>query len=152
MFGETLSKTDPPDVSDPDRLQQLRRQRAAIAGHLSWLDQEIKRGASLPVEPSADDLPPQVQPASPTPAQPDKLRLTQVTPSVPAQSTSVPAASNPSPALTADPDTVLEEWTETAGDQSSDQPMSKMGCWLIFAVIAVVGIGGVAAFIYLVYG
>ena len=130
-------------MSDPDRLQQLRRQRAAIAEHLAWLDQEIKRASAGSLRTAGDKPSPPSQsvisPGTPT-----------LKPTLPPRPPIQLEANNPSPALTADPDAVLEEWTETGGN--SDQPVSKMGCWLIFSAIAVGVVGLIVAFIYVVYG
>lgn len=151
MFGVSECKTESAAVSDPDRLQQLRRQRAAIATHLAWLDSEIKREARLNPAAARDELPPQ-SPETTTPP------VAQVTTPTPVSPPTAPAprpleARNPSPALTADPDAVLEEWTEQAGaDGSSDPPISKTGCWMIFIAIAVIGIGGAVGLIYMIYG
>lgn len=135
-------------MSDPERLQQLRRQRAAIAQHLAWLDQEIKRAAKLPER----DVP---APSASNSAAPTLVKLTPAVPlaSAPPKISVQLEANNPSPALTADPDDVLEEWTETTGhNNQSDQPISRMGCWLIFATIAAISIGSTGLFIYLFYG
>lgn len=142
-------------VADSDRLQQLRRQRAAIAEHLAWLDREIRREAKLPTSTGGDEVPLPTQttpPAAPqpaaTPTVPTKLKLATPVP----ETTTAPVqleANNPSPALTADPDAVLEEWTEQTGP--SDQPISKTGCWAIFIALGVIIIGGSVTAIYLIY-
>jgi hypothetical protein len=43
---------------------------------------------------------------------------------------------------------VLEEWAESG---PSDQPMSKTGCWLVFAGLGLLGIGALVAVLYLFY-
>lgn len=104
-----------------------------IADHLAWLDQEIKRAAHPP------------HPEAPAPATPPPPPVTPPAPRPPQEL----AAAAPAPALTADPDAVLEEWTETEG--SSEPAVSKMGCWLIFSALALLGVGGTVAFIYFYY-
>ncbi len=127
-------------MSDPERLQQLRRQRANVAEHLAWLDREIQRAVRLGVTPTSEA-------PTPTPA------ATPSPPSfVPANPTRAAGVPPPSPALAADPDAILEEWTEQAGGERRDQPISKTGCWIIFAALAVVGIGSVVGLIYFIYG
>jgi len=153
-------------VADSDRLQELRRQRAAIAEHLAWLDREIRREAKLPSPtgggsgtvppisltaspfgvPPPDTAPaPQPEPAPAPPAQPKAgARQPEKAPApVPLE------ANTPAPALTADPDAVLEEWAEKSGP--NEQPLSKTGCWAIFIGLAVIIIGGSVTAIYLAY-
>lgn len=130
-------------MSDSDRLQQLRRQRAAIAAHLNWLDDEIKQEARLDPTATEDQSAPKLQLRTP-PAEPAAR-------SAPAPAPQPREADNPSPALTTDPDAVLEEWTEQSGGPS-DQPVSKTGCWIIFAALAIIGVGGSVTLIYLIYG
>jgi hypothetical protein len=128
-------------VSDPERLSQLRRQRAAIAEHLAWLDQEIQRAAQH----SRTETP-----TNPLPAPPHSLPPATVPVAKPPPTQL--EANNPSPALSADPDAVLEEWTETSGQgDKTNQPISKMGCWLIFAGLAAATLGGIALFIWIFY-
>ena len=110
-------------MADPDRLQDLRSQRVKIAEHLAWLDTEIikARREDPPVEPpSSGNL--QLRPTTPTPL-PTPVQL---------------ESNTPSPAVTANPEAVLEEWVETEG--SASPPVSKKGCWLIFCGLAVLGI------------
>jgi len=134
-------------VADSDRLKILRQQRATIAEHLAWLDREIRREtqAAPPQAIVGDEvpLPPQTAPSPPpqttAAAQPDPVASAQ--PSIPAH----PAAA----ATDADPEAVLEEWTGQAG--SSDQSISKSGCWLIFAAVAVIGIGGMVVILQVFY-
>ncbi|MDA7916658.1 hypothetical protein N9Z12_02300 [Opitutaceae bacterium] len=128
-------------MPDQDRLQQLRKQRANIVEQLAWLDEEIANAggepesAQQPVgEPEPAEQPvgksePAEQPAG------EKLKLRPTTP--------VPApvqleSDNPAPAVTANPEAVLEEWMESDGAKS--QPVSKKGCWLVFFALAAVGI------------
>lgn len=58
-------------------------------------------------------------------------------------------SSNPSPALTANPDAVLEQWNETDGEASP--PVSKTGCWIIFSALTLLAVGGAITLIYTIY-
>ncbi|GAB5560857.1 MAG: hypothetical protein SynsKO_25040 [Synoicihabitans sp.] len=120
-------------VADQDRLQKLRQQRAKIAEHLTWLDEEISREAGN--EPPS----PRLKLARP----PESVRAER---SAPTQRES----DNPSPAVHADPEAVLEEWTETQSEDSGSG-ISKSGCWLIFGALVVLGIGSVVAIILIRY-
>lgn len=139
-------------MADPDRLKILRQQRATIAEHLAWLDREIRREAKLPQPMEGDEvpLPPQAPSTAPNlPSAPKFKPPSGPPPNSPPPASARLEANNPSPALTADPGAVLEEWTERAG--SSDQPLSKSGCWLTFAAVSLLGIGGVIAIVLLFY-
>lgn len=53
----------------PDRLDELKRQRALVAEHLQWIDQEILRatGASRPAATPPPLVPAPIPPATPVP-------------------------------------------------------------------------------------
>lgn len=118
-------------MPDQDRLKQLRKQRANIVEQLAWLDSEIANaaGESEPAEP------PTAEPESAEQPIGDKLKL-RPTPPVPAPVQL--ESNNPAPAVTANPDAVLEEWIESDGPKSP--PISKKGCWLVFFTLVAVGI------------
>ncbi len=121
-------------VADQDRLQQLREQKTAIAKHLAWLDQEIAR---------EDDSEP---PASPRLKLARKASTEDSEPQGPIRWES----DNPSPGVHADPEVVLEEWTETQPSEPSSG-ISKSGCWLIFAALALLGIASVVLIVLTQY-
>jgi len=114
-------------VADSQRLQQLRQQRDLVAGHLAWLDAEIAAAAGTPDVMPGPKLKMAPRPASPTPVQLE--------------------AANPSPALTADPDAVLGQWT----DETPAPAVSKSGCWIIFSLATLLLLGGTVWAIYAHY-
>jgi hypothetical protein len=126
---------------DQDRLKQLRKQRANIVEQLAWLDAEIAQaaGESVSAEPPIDKPEPAEQPTvEPEPAHPlpeEKLKP-RPTPPVPAPVQL--ESNNPAPAVTANPEAVLEEWMES--DTAKSPPISKKGCWLVFFAMAAIGV------------
>jgi hypothetical protein len=121
----------------PDRLAELRRQRALIADHLAWLDREIAAAAvpiQPPVPPSSTILEPPAQPFAPKP---------------PLEPAAILTAAKPSPAPTA----VLPETDSHAHLLPEHQPADvkqdvRRGCFLYFALAAVAVIGGTGLLVW----
>lgn len=118
----------------PQRLAELRRQRALVQQHLDWLDREIVRAAPL-----ESDTPPAESPLplEPAPSAPEALPAasTSVSPPVPA---SPPAA---------DADAILDRFRPSAGSLQSDV---RKGCLLYFTIAMVLfGLGVVALYFLL---
>jgi hypothetical protein len=89
-------------MTPPDRLTELRRQRALLQQHTDWLDREIAR-ASLNATPES---PPAVPP--PAPSLNVTLRATE-------------------PLITADPDAILNQYRSDEGRLKTDV---RKGCLL----------------------
>ncbi|WP_221028945.1 hypothetical protein [Actomonas aquatica] len=116
-------------MPDPSRLQQLQAQRELVARHLAWLDQEIVAASGTPT-------------LTPTPAAP--------TPPVPTEPPPPTAAPKPAPGTVGDVDAMLDDLLQS--DDSNKPPISKTGCWLIFAALMVLGCGLTLAAIYFFWG
>jgi len=110
-----------------DRLADLRRQRALIQEHLSWLDREI----AAATQPSVTTTPP----AAPSPV------LTETPRQV--DGSALLEASLPPTAL--DPESIL---AETARDAHTIKSDVRRGCLLYF-VLALAGLAGVLLWLYL---
>src|SRR5687768_8090608 len=122
----------------PDRLAELRRQRALIQAHLAWLDREIDAAS----EKKAPALPAAASPQTQTPA----LGAAIVVAALKAQgSTTGPALVPESPALTS-ADTILEEYRVPPDALKTDV---RKGCFLYFA-LAFVLVGIVVVALYFV--
>lgn len=119
-------------MGESDRLHQLRQQRAKIAEHLAWLDQEIAKATHGETQMGARSEPNL------------KLRVTSPAPA-PIQLES----NNPSPGSTVDPNAVLEDWLES--DASTAPRISKTGCWVAFSAVLIIGIIGLLAFVSIYY-
>ena len=104
-------------MADPQRLNELRKQRELIAAHLQWLDAQIAATGASPSTNEAFEPPPQGPASAPT-----RIAL-QPTP----QSPRIAAA---------DPDALLEELVEETDDPGAQ--LSKTGCWITFATIMLV--------------
>jgi hypothetical protein len=89
-------------MTPPDRLTELRRQRALLQQHTDWLDREISR-ASLNATPES---PPAVAPPTPDPSV--TLRAAE-------------------PLITADPDAILSQYRSDEGRLKTDV---RKGCLL----------------------
>src|SRR3954470_22363220 len=97
----------------PDRLAELRRQRALIAEHLAWLDRQIAEagGSSVPAaQPALQPTPTPATPLGPTP-------LPKVEPAAvvaAALKASAAAAANPpeAPEVTAKANAILDEYRQ----------------------------------------
>lgn len=111
-------------MTPPDRLTELRRQRALLQQHTDWLDREIA-AASLD---ASQPIAPAVTPANPDLAAP--LRA-------------------PEPLVTADPDAILSQYRSDEGRLKTDV---RKGC-LLYSVgaFALLGLGVVTAY-YLLTG
>jgi hypothetical protein len=99
----------------PDRLAELRRQRALVQEHLAWLDREI--AAAAPPAPPAAPMPP--APAS----------------------GAAPAAPPPPAAGAADVDEIVAHYRSAPGAVREDV---RKGCLLYFALALAVFAAGVA--------
>jgi hypothetical protein len=107
-----------------DRLNELKRQRALVAGHLQWLDQEI--AACAPTDAAA-------APATPPPPPPPLL--------VPAPPTPLPEQPrNTDPGLV-----LLQDEERRRGE------VSKSGCWIVFSVLLLLLVSSVSAVIWFKY-
>lgn len=105
----------------PDRLAELKRQRALVAEHLQWLDREIAAADSSAVTPA--DPTPKPLVAAPLPAP------------LPAETEIVT-----DPALLA-----LQEEERHRGE------FSKSGCWIVFSALLLLAVGTLTAVIMLKY-
>lgn len=112
----------------PDRLAELRRQRALVAQHLAWIDAELTAaGAGQP--PSSSASPGAAAPApAPVPA-----------------TTTLAAEASPSPAVDLDPslvlantraDEIIEKYRAT---EALDPRAAKRGCLVLFGAIFILG-------------
>lgn len=128
-------------MPSPQRLEQLRRQRALVQEHLAWLDREIagEMTASRPATPS-----------TPVPSG-YRAPLPSATP----LSAPVPASLAPAAQVAAGSSTGVnvDELFDRlrADDHKENAPPSKTGCWIAFAVIMLVLIGAAAAAIVFLY-
>ena len=116
-------------MADPDRLLQLRRQRALVAQHLAWLDGEITRASGG----SAENAPSQKS----GPFDLATRSMHQVAP--PNRST-------------ASSDAEMEKiFHELAEEDSSSSSISKSGCWMIFAAVVFFSLAVIVGFILFRY-
>lgn len=132
-------------MADPQRLAELRQQRALIAEHLAWLDRQIAAVAAVgtpQAKPTATAAPaPRAfTPSAPRPPAPETTPISR------AALISGPAAG----AGEAVADTVLQEWVEQNEERSA--PPSKFGCWTLFAAGLLLFAAGSIFVIYRVYG
>jgi hypothetical protein len=100
----------------PDRLAELRRQRALIADHLAWLDREIEAAASTSMA-----LEPASQPA---------------TPKLPLAPAAILAAVQPAPATTVSPESDAHTHLLPEHQQANVKQDVRRGCFLYFALAA----------------
>jgi hypothetical protein len=115
----------------PDRLAELRRQRALIADHLAWLDREIAASA-----PSSTFPKPTPQPFAPKPP-------------LPLDPAAILAAVNSSPAPTAvPPDTEAHALLLPEHQPAEVKQDVRRGCFLYFALAAVAVIGGTGLMVW----
>ena len=127
-------------VADLERLNELRRQREAIAGHLAWLDREIARVSAQ------RDAPATVSAKAPNAPPPNSL------PSLPSVAVDRPKPVALPTHLTSarSADDIFEE---IAGENPAEKPpVSKTGCWIVFLAVSIVGFGGAVFAIYAYYG
>ena len=119
----------------PDRLQELRRQRALVADHLAWLDEEIAAtsGATAPA------------PSAPSPAVPVPAVLQVKLPaSLPAQPSAAVENSPVAAAVAAQADAILEDYRVAPDALKTDV---KKGCFLyFFAALAFVALAVVVLY------
>ncbi|HEY0968538.1 MAG TPA: hypothetical protein VGD88_14190 [Opitutaceae bacterium] len=114
-----------------DRLKELLRQRALLAEHLAWLDREI-----------AAAQPPKGTVATPMPAD------------NPAIAGNAPAAGQPrlvQPAVSAPATDVDALFDRLQTEEKSRGQFSKQGCWLVFSILMLVSLVGIAALIFIRY-
>ncbi|GAB1488822.1 hypothetical protein MASR2M8_12690 [Opitutaceae bacterium] len=113
-----------------DRLKELIRQRALLAEHLAWLDREITgvRGVSGSLS-LADSVSPAPEPCSATLA------------------ASQPRSSLPS-AAAAEVDALFDRLQT---EEKSRGQFSQRGCWMVFTLLMLAGLVGIAALIFLRY-
>ncbi|MEO5957921.1 MAG: hypothetical protein ABIZ49_12405 [Opitutaceae bacterium] len=99
----------------PDRLAELRRQRALVQDHLAWLDREIAATSA-------------VRPSDPSPA-----------PLRPVASTAMPITANAPTENPAEAETILEQYRVPATMMKQDV---RKGCLLYFAgALALLALG-----------
>jgi hypothetical protein len=133
-------------MSSPSRLDQLRRQRALLQEHVTWLDREI-----------AAEMMTSRPPASPPGSAPSGYRTSLPAgspppPAAPASTFGATAAIPAAPAAGAAPVNVDELFDRLRADERKDGgPPSKTGCWVAFAVILLVLIGSAGALILFLY-
>ena len=95
----------------PDRLVELRRQRALVQEHLAWLDREIVAAENAPSAPAAATA---VRDARPGPS---------------AAPVAVARTGNLAPVAAPSPDAILEEYAVAPGTVKSEV---RKGCLLYF--------------------
>jgi hypothetical protein len=132
----------------PDRFNELVRQRALVAEHLAWLDQEIARANSVPATAPAPLAPQAALPRAESAIPPitDAAALTRATNNVD------PTASSPSSAPAMMPAETPAVVSDEILDQYRVSPTSvhqdvRKGCFLYFAG-AFVLLGIVIAILY----
>jgi hypothetical protein len=127
----------------PDRLEELRRQRALMQQHLEWLDREIAaetdktRQAQTGVR-IATVVAAAVPKVSPPPAQ---SPITETSPAA--------AARTVTPEAVSDPDTILEQYRVPQTSLHSDV---RKGCFLYFAAALALFFAGVVALYFVISG
>jgi hypothetical protein len=138
------------------RLDQLRRQRALLQEHVTWLDREI--AAEMVAGRTANSSGP-VPSSSPAPAPSSSASLGYRAPLPPASATvsplptasavAMPAAPTASTGAHVDVDELFDRLR--ADDRKDNAPPSRTGCWVAFAVILLVLIGSAGALIFFLY-
>ncbi len=113
----------------PDRLAELRRQRALVAEHLAWLDREIAAAAPSPV---GAFPPPSPRPAVAPPPSLDPAAI-------------LAAAAAPPSAPVAEPDPLAHLVPERP--PAAIKQDVRLGCFL-YLFLATVGLVGFCALIY----
>lgn len=109
-----------------DRLAELRRQRALIQDHLTWLDREIAAEAQKPAA-SGTGAAAVTTSATPAPAEP------QTTPLAARPATTVAAPTTPE-----DAEAILAQYRASPDSMRTDV---RKGCWLYFVgAFALLGI------------
>jgi hypothetical protein len=115
----------------PDRLDELRRQRALVSEHLAWLDREIQASDSTAVKPASHSAAPMISPV--------------VTPmAVPAQS-STTASRLRSPVVPA------PDFPEYKADPIATESETRRGCLMAAGIGMLVIVAAVAAIYYFGY-
>lgn len=132
----------------PDRLQELRRQRALVQEHLAWLDGEI---AAVSGQASASTPAPHLAPAAramPSPTPSASSYLAGQAAAIARHASSVPvAASSENPAVHAAAEAILEEYRVPADSLKTDV---RKGCFLYFFIgLALLGAGVTALYFLL---
>lgn len=126
----------------PDRLAELRRQRALIAEHLAWLDREISasaattqsQGASAATVPSGKSPEPTPKPIA------HKLPLDPA---------AILAAAQPSPAPTAvPPDADVHAYLLPEHQPTDVKQDVRRGCFLYFGLAALLVVVGCALLVW----
>ena len=126
----------------PDRLAELRRQRAHIADHLAWLDREIASAAATiqPQESSAATAPSAAFP-EPTP-QP-------FAPKPPLDPAAILAVAKPSPATAAvRPDTDAHAHLLPEHQPADVKQDVRRGCFLYFGLASLLVVVGCALLVW----
>ncbi len=122
-----------PAAMSPDRISELRRQRALIAQHLAWIDAELTTaGAAQAGLASASN-----------PASLASLDLSSAPPAIPSATT----AHEPGVAMAhARADEIIEKYRAT---EALDPKATKRGCLVLFgALFALVGAGLLAIYYF----
>ena len=137
----------------PDRLAELRSQRALIAEHLAWLDREIAAAAPASAASAVSSTPP----AAPAPVTPPGVATTDPLP-VPSPSpidvaAILAAATAPKPAAQVSIDPSPESEVDATDLPSKRQPADiqqdvRRGCLLYFAIAALLVIGLCAVLVW----
>lgn len=126
-------------MAEPDHLHQLQQQRALVAQHLRWLDEQIARELA-PQFPAAFAATP---PALSAPSALHPVDQFQA-PAAPIAASGTRAAF-PVADQSVDPSQWLPE-----GD-SADPAVSKTGCWVVFSAVLLICVGGSIWAIYAYY-
>ena len=129
----------------PDRLSDLRRQRALLQEHLAWLDREIAQAAQPSATPATDATVPSAgaRPLAQPTVPPHSAGAASQPPNAPATST---VRSNTAPAE-AEIDAILAQYRQSGGALRNDV---RKGCFLYFAIAFVLLGLGIVALYYLV--
>ncbi len=128
----------------PDRLSDLRRQRALLQEHLAWLDREITL-ATAETNAPADATSSPVAPGAPLPVSvPPAGGVSPALPAIAPAPTSSTVVSVPA---TVDPEAILEQYRKPGG---ALHRKVRQGCFLYFAAAFVLlGLGVVALYFLL---
>jgi len=136
----------------PDRLNELRRQRALVAEHLAWLDREIAAESGSPAPRAHPEQATRVEGPAPlvAPASAPALRPTPL-PLMP-QAPAPAAALDPemSAQAAADADALLEQYRVAPDALKTDV---RTGCFLyFFAAMALLALGVIGLYFYFRHG
>ena len=132
-------------MPDPNRLNDLRRQRELVAEQLAWIDREIAAAGGLPTTTPATAVPPPpalrlVTPAAAVPIPPSAPVRVPIVPLTPPAALNVEIPAH----VAAQADAMLDEYRVAPDAMKSDV---KKGCFLyFFAAFALFALGVVALY------